>query len=99
VKEYAMVSSYVNLRVITYHCRELSLSVDPELDGFTFMRHKNMTLSILCHETCHMWLGNLVTTKWWDTVWLNEGMTQFFTHYVASRVSTETSDSDHLIIQ
>lgn len=35
------------------------------------------TQSLVAHELNHQWFGDYVTLRWWDDLWLNEGVTTF----------------------
>ena len=34
---------------------------------------RQAVFDVMAHEMAHQWFGNLVTTAWWDNLWLNEG--------------------------
>jgi aminopeptidase N len=35
---------------------------------------------LVAHEVAHQWYGNLLTTRNWANIWLNEGITSFMEH-------------------
>lgn len=57
-----------NWGLITY--REVALLSNPKT---TSISSRQYIATVIAHELAHQWFGNLVTMKWWNNLWLNEG--------------------------
>jgi aminopeptidase N len=67
---------------------EYALLLDPSISTLS---DKQEVFSIAAHEMAHQWFGDLVTMRWWDDLWLNEG----FASWMAGRTTEKLHPEWH----
>lgn len=81
-----------NWGLITY--RETALLYNPEVSS---NGDKEWVATVIAHELAHMWFGNLVTTRWWNDLWLNEGFATYVS-YLGADFAEPTWNMKDLIV-
>uniref|UniRef100_A0A8C6UH67 Aminopeptidase n=1 Tax=Neogobius melanostomus TaxID=47308 RepID=A0A8C6UH67_9GOBI len=82
-----------NWGLITY--RETALLYDPE---FSSNGNKERIATIIAHELAHMWFGNLVTLRWWNDLWLNEGFASYVEYLGANYAEPDWGMADLIVL-
>ncbi|XP_051978898.1 aminopeptidase N-like isoform X2 [Xyrauchen texanus] len=83
-----------NWGLVTY--RETNLLYDSVISSNA---NKEKTATIIAHELAHMWFGNLVTLRWWNEVWLNEGFASYVSYLGADFAEPSWNVKDLIILK
>ncbi|XP_029010285.1 alanyl (membrane) aminopeptidase b, tandem duplicate 1 isoform X2 [Betta splendens] len=82
-----------NWGLITY--RETALLYD---EAFSSSSNKERIATIIAHELAHMWFGNLVTLRWWNDLWLNEGFASYVEYLGAHEAEPDWNVKDLIVL-
>jgi aminopeptidase N len=65
---------------------EYALLDDPRI---TTQADRQGIFLVAAHEMAHQWFGDLVTMRWWDDLWLNEGFASWMEGRTTARLHPE----------
>ncbi|NWV15304.1 AMPN Aminopeptidase, partial [Ptilonorhynchus violaceus] len=82
-----------NWGLVTY--RENSLLFDA---AYSSIANKERVVTVIAHELAHQWFGNLVTLRWWNDLWLNEGFASYVEYLGADRAEPSWSLKDLMVL-
>ncbi|NXH15706.1 AMPN Aminopeptidase, partial [Bucco capensis] len=82
-----------NWGLVTY--RENSLLYD---SNYSSIGNKERVVTVIAHELAHQWFGNLVTLRWWNDLWLNEGFASYVEYLGADSAEHSWDIKDLMVL-
>ncbi|XP_017592419.1 PREDICTED: aminopeptidase N [Corvus brachyrhynchos] len=82
-----------NWGLVTY--RENSLLFDA---AYSSIGNKERVVTVIAHELAHQWFGNLVTLRWWNDLWLNEGFASYVEYLGADSAEPSWNIKDLMVL-
>ncbi|NXR20827.1 AMPN Aminopeptidase, partial [Cinclus mexicanus] len=82
-----------NWGLVTY--RENSLLFDA---SYSSIGNKERVVTVIAHELAHQWFGNLVTLRWWNDLWLNEGFASYVEYLGADSAEPNWNIKDLMVL-
>ncbi|NWQ94769.1 AMPN Aminopeptidase, partial [Burhinus bistriatus] len=82
-----------NWGLVTY--RENSLLFD---NAYSSIGNKERVVTVIAHELAHQWFGNLVTLRWWNDLWLNEGFASYVEYLGADSAEPSWHIKDLMVL-
>ncbi|XP_046898582.1 aminopeptidase N-like [Hypomesus transpacificus] len=82
-----------NWGLVTY--RETALLYDQTISS---NGNKERVVTVISHELAHMWFGNLVTLRWWNDLWLNEGFASYVEYLGADHAEPTWNMKDQILL-
>uniref|UniRef100_A0A8C8DG72 Aminopeptidase n=1 Tax=Oncorhynchus tshawytscha TaxID=74940 RepID=A0A8C8DG72_ONCTS len=82
-----------NWGLVTY--RETALLYE---EGVSSTSNKEWIATVIAHELAHQWFGNLVTMKWWNDLWLNEGFATYISYMGVDHIEPKWNIKDLIVL-